>query len=126
TQFRLNSENMTRATERKANLERELASALGTVSPTGPDAAAIRLAQLRSTLASLQTRYSDKHPEVVRVKAEIANLESALGSGEATGGGSGASLPGPQVQQLKSALLDAEVQIKGLEAEAANLKRQLA
>ena len=125
TQLMLNSENMTRAVERRSNLERELASALGTSSPTGPDAAAVRLAQLRGTLASLQTRYSDKHPEVARVKAEIASLESAIGGGATTGGGSGSLILSSQVQQLKSALLEAEVQIKGLEAEAANLKRQL-
>jgi polysaccharide chain length determinant protein (PEP-CTERM system associated) len=126
TQLRLNSENMTRTTERRGNLERELASALGATTPTGPDSAAIRLAQLRGALASLQTRYSDKHPEVVRVKAEIANLESAPGGGGASGGGYGTLVPGPQVQQLKTALLEAEVQVKGLEAEAVNLKRQIA
>lgn len=124
TQLRLNAENMIRATERRGNLERELTVTLGTSAPTGPGAGEMRLAQLRGALASLQTRYSDKHPEVQRLKAEIATLEVAIAAGGGEGGG-GIALP-PQVQQLKSALSEVDVQIKGLEAEAGNLKRQLA
>ena len=123
TQLRLNAENMTRATERRGNLERELTALLGTTG-AGPQAPAIRLAQLKGTLAALQTRYSDKHPEVQRIKSEIATLEAAIGAGGGEGAAGAMALP-PQVQQLKSALSEAEVQIKGLEAEAANLKRQL-
>ena len=83
------------------------------------------MSQLRATLASLQTRYSDKHPEVVRVKAEIANLESTYGVG-GTSGSTGALALNPQAQQLKSALLEADVQVRGLETQAENLKQQLA
>lgn len=124
TQLRLNAENMTRATERRGNLERELTALLGTTG-TGPQAPAIRLSQLKGSLAALQTRYSDKHPEVQRVKSEIANLEAAISAGGGESGAAGALALPPQVQQLKSALAEAEVQIKGLEVEASNLKRQL-
>ncbi len=126
TQLSVNSENMTRATERRGNLERELSAALGTPGTTGPDAAAVRLAQLRYTLASLQTRYSDKHPEVQRLKAEIATLEAAMAGQSGDGAAAGPLVFGPQVQQLKTALLEVTVQLKGLEAEALNLKSQLA
>lgn len=124
TQLRLNAENMTRATERRGNLERELSAVLGTSTTTGPDAGAIRLAQLRGALLTMQTRYSDKHPEVQRLKADIATLEAAMSGG----GGEGAMGPlllTPQTQSLKNALLEADVLIKGLEMEAGNLKRQL-
>lgn len=123
TQLRLNAENMTRATERRGNLERELTALLGTAG-AGPQAPAIRLSQLKGTLAALQPRYSDKHPEVQRLKSEIATLETAISAGG--GGETGSFQIPPQVQQLKSALLEADVQIRGLETEASNLKRQLA
>jgi succinoglycan biosynthesis transport protein ExoP len=39
----------------------------------------IRLAQLRAQLVSLQSKYSDKHPDVRKTKAEIQRLENQLG-----------------------------------------------
>jgi polysaccharide biosynthesis transport protein len=39
----------------------------------------VRLSQLRTHLSSLQTRYSDKHPDVRKTKSEILRLENQLG-----------------------------------------------
>jgi uncharacterized protein involved in exopolysaccharide biosynthesis len=39
----------------------------------------VRLSQLRTQLSSLQTRYSDKHPDVRKTKSEILRLENQLG-----------------------------------------------
>jgi polysaccharide chain length determinant protein (PEP-CTERM system associated) len=39
----------------------------------------IRLSQLRTHLVSLQSRYSDKHPDVRKTKSEIQRLEVQLG-----------------------------------------------
>jgi len=127
TQLRLNGENLARAGERRGNIERELSAALGTSTPTGPDVSALRLAQLKGALASLQTRLSDKHPDVQRLKNEIANLETALAARGTDGAGALASSTPllPQVQQLKSTLLELESQIRGLEAESITLKRQI-
>jgi polysaccharide biosynthesis transport protein len=125
TQLRLNADNMTRATERKAAIERQLAEALGVSTPSGPDALALRLAQARQQLAALQTRYSDKHPDIIRLKTEIQTLEAQSGGGE--GGGSAfAAIPvTPAIQQLKNALLEADVQLKGLESEGSGLRRSI-
>ena len=126
TQLQLNGDNMTRALDRRTNVERELAIALGTSVPTGPDAGAAHLAQLRAQLASMLTRYSDKHPDVQRIQSEIAAIESGASGPRSDGNVLPTAPASPsQVQQLKSALLDLDVQIKGLETEAANLKRQL-
>ena len=38
-----------------------------------------RLSQLRVQLANLQTRYSDKHPDVIKTKSEIRQIEARLG-----------------------------------------------
>jgi len=39
----------------------------------------VRLTQLRAQLLSLQSRYSDKHPDVRKTRAEIQRLENQLG-----------------------------------------------
>jgi len=49
-----------------------LAGRTSAVAPSGPS----RLARLNDELADLQRRYTDKYPDVVRVKAEIDALEA--------------------------------------------------
>jgi len=46
--------------------------------PTGPIAIAARIAWLNQELTELRTRFSEKYPDVIRVKAEIAALERQL------------------------------------------------
>jgi len=46
--------------------------------PTGPVAIAARIAWLNQELTELRTRFSEKYPDVIRVKAEIAALERQL------------------------------------------------
>jgi polysaccharide biosynthesis transport protein len=125
TQLQVNGENMSRALERRTNFERELAAALGTSLPTGPDSVAVRLAQLRAQLASMLTRYSEKHPDVQRLQSEISAIESGGSGAGANGNAPMVSPNSPQIQHLKSALLELDLQIKGLESESVNLKRQL-
>ncbi len=61
--------------------------ALGTT-PGGADSApptgeAPTLEDLRNTLASLQTRYSDRHPDVIKAKSAIEKMEKALAAEQA-------------------------------------------
>src|SRR5216117_2514189 len=79
TQLRLNNDRQTLALARREALERQLADvetapAMATTSGA-PDTAATRLARLRNELRELRTQYTEKYPEVARVKAEIAALE---------------------------------------------------
>lgn len=59
--------------------------------PQGPG----QLAQLRSELATLRMNYTERHPDVIRVKRQIADLEEQQGqtgaSQQAQGGSPGAS-----------------------------------
>lgn len=75
-QLRLNSDRQLRALERREALVRQLADSVGPAA--GPDAASAQLAKLRQALAELRTRFSDKYPDVARLKAEIAALERQL------------------------------------------------
>jgi polysaccharide chain length determinant protein (PEP-CTERM system associated) len=56
-----------------------LSSGTGSVSENGD---AMSLEQLKAQLASLKTSYTDRHPDVLRLKAQIANLEARYNSGE--------------------------------------------
>jgi polysaccharide chain length determinant protein (PEP-CTERM system associated) len=59
-----------------------------------------RLEELKRQLAQLEKRYTDEHPEVSRVRDEIATLEASGGDTAALGAGSGAPL---QIRYLQLA-----------------------
>ena len=78
TQLRLNGEYQLRAIERRERLEQDLAdaaSAKSATQPPAPDPSAAELTRLKQQLAELTTKYSDRYPDVIRVKAAIAALE---------------------------------------------------
>jgi polysaccharide chain length determinant protein (PEP-CTERM system associated) len=59
-----------------------------------------RLSQLRMQLVNLQTRYSDKHPDVIKTKNEIRQLEARLGISGDAGQGPGTVID-PTERELK-------------------------
>lgn len=126
-QLRLNSENQISANERRAALVKQLNEVEGMAPAVGPDAAGNRLLQLRQTLAALQSRYSDKYPDVVRVKAEIQSLEAQLR--RASDGAERAEDPVPDANpltfQLRQSIDGVDVELKRLEAEQDNLRATL-
>jgi polysaccharide chain length determinant protein (PEP-CTERM system associated) len=78
TQLILNSDNQTRLMQRRERAAKELAEAEAALPGSGPDAAAARLAQATEELRQLRIRFSDKYPDVARLKEEIAGLEREL------------------------------------------------
>lgn len=87
TELRMNIEGQMRVKERleREEVTRQLveATAVGRVGDPlgpigGPDAMAARIARLNQDLMELRTRASEKHPDVIRVKAEIVALEHKL------------------------------------------------
>jgi polysaccharide biosynthesis transport protein len=76
TRLRLNSEYQLRALERRDRLDRELRSAPAAKGAIVDAAAPVaQLEKLKAALVELRRKYSDRYPDVVRVKAEIAALE---------------------------------------------------
>lgn len=53
-------------------------SQLGTIAPDTTNQDKDRLKELRVTLVGLKARYSEEYPDVIKTKAEIANLEKKL------------------------------------------------
>jgi polysaccharide chain length determinant protein (PEP-CTERM system associated) len=77
--LRATSEERMRALDRRNDILRRLAEVEendAAPAPAGPTAGGGRLEKLRDELADLQSRFSDRYPDVIRLKAEIATLES--------------------------------------------------
>ena len=142
TQLRLNSDNQVRAVERREALVSQLAEAAsfsqtlgasaglaagpaGWPAP-GPEPGALRLIRLKQELTAAQTRYTDTHPTVRRLKNEIAAVERGLagakpeGTSEATPAPT--APPSPYVLRLREALHAAEAEIKILKGEEKRLR----
>jgi uncharacterized protein involved in exopolysaccharide biosynthesis len=80
-QLRLNNDNLSRAMAQREAVARQMDEAVpGSVpgAPGAPEPAEQRLARLRLELAELSARFSEKYPDVIRAKAEIADLERQL------------------------------------------------
>jgi polysaccharide chain length determinant protein (PEP-CTERM system associated) len=147
-QLQIAHENHRRASERRQMItqslnELDLAAAVtgGGPAPGGAaDTAAARLAILRAELTALQTRYSDRYPDVIQTKEQIRLLERRVeeeqkAAAAATPTGPALSrqardlrLAGqnPYVLSLLQQLDQATVEAKATADEIANLNRQIA
>jgi polysaccharide chain length determinant protein (PEP-CTERM system associated) len=77
TRLRLNGEYQLRALERRDRLDSELGAARPANTAAGATEREAQLRKLQASLLDLRQKYSDRYPDVVRLKAEIAALESA-------------------------------------------------
>jgi len=139
-QLQMAHENSRRAHERQQLITRSLAEIdQTTATASGPnitpvEALAARLALLRQELAQLQSRYSDKYPDVVHTKEQIRALEVRLGEEKKAAAAvapkrESALRPPPQnayVAGLMAQLDQANVEIKASKDEIATLNRQIA
>ena len=81
------------------------------------------LYQARAQLNSLQTRYTEKHPEIRRLKKIISDLERQYGDAEGAGTGAGGSGPESTVQQFDPQIQGLRNQIKEIENNLAGLRK---
>lgn len=136
-QLRLNADNQTRAAERRQLLSGQVAEAetVGVIGPGGvvmapePQGPAARLDKLKRDLVELRTRFSDKYPDVIQVKAEIAALENQLAESkpeEKPKPKPVAAPSSPYVLRLREALSEAEAESKVLKGEERNLRGAIA
>jgi polysaccharide chain length determinant protein (PEP-CTERM system associated) len=129
TRLRLNNDNQVRVSETRSALVTQLSEAQG-LAGGGPDAGATKLAQMKLQLADLERRYTDKYPDVVRLKQEIASLEAQLlaeeHSTEAQDESETVELASPYVMQIKSSIKATDVELSTLKAEAQHLQNTIA
>lgn len=77
TQLRMSSDARHRVMERRDALARQLAAS----GDPSPDILGTRQATLRQELAELRSRYSDKYPDVQKVRDELAAIERRIAEG---------------------------------------------
>jgi polysaccharide chain length determinant protein (PEP-CTERM system associated) len=129
-QLRLNGDSRTRLLERRDAYMRQMTetgwvtTGGSTAGPAPPDPTAMRLAKLRQELTELLTRFNEKYPDVVRLKAEIALLEkeSSKPRAESREVASGPTVVDPQLLRMRQALGEIEAELKVLNAEEGRLR----
>ncbi len=112
SQLDANTQTLNRANQDKSYTESLLAQQLAawktSQSATNPQTLQQQLSQLQAELIDLQARYTDDHPDVIKAKADIAEVKkelAAINNGSATGSDSAndkasASEP-PEIRQLR-------------------------
>src|SRR2546425_2367782 len=89
--------------------------------------AQFRLARLKQELTDLRAHFSEKYPDVIRVKAEIASLERQLAAAESTDGA--AAKPDSQVNPSRTqdgkARSEAEKELQTLREEEKTLRQAI-
>ena len=61
---------------------KEMMKPAETITVTEESGEALTLAQMKQHLVQLQTAYTDRHPDVIRLKSRIAEMEAKINSGE--------------------------------------------
>jgi polysaccharide chain length determinant protein (PEP-CTERM system associated) len=122
----INMEALDKAETRKIFLQRQISELSQMVvsqspppAPSAP-AAPSRLEQLQAQLIELRSRYTDRHPDVVRLESEIAQLRKIESQVQVT---SASPVPSaPKIDPALRAQLDAvDMEIRGLQAERARI-----
>jgi succinoglycan biosynthesis transport protein ExoP len=123
-QLRVNRADQVRAQERRDILAGQLAQAEAS---SGVETDAMRLARFRQELTTLRVKYTDKWPDIIRLKDEIASLERKLTNPEPQPKGPEAAALGltPEVLRLRDALRGANTEIGLLKDEEQRMRRSL-
>jgi polysaccharide biosynthesis transport protein len=125
-QLQLAGANQLRALDRRAVIEKQLAD-LDHETPTGSaDTNAARLTKMKQELAEMRRRYTDRYPDVARLRAEITGLERDLGAAEPPAATAAATpappAADPAVRRLRAALKAADAEVEGLKAEETQVR----
>ena len=128
TQLRLNGDNQTRVSGRRSALVDQLAEANSLITAGGPDATAAWIAKLKQELTALTMRFSDKYPDVIQKKAEIAAIEEQISKAKSDGEArkEQAAPTSPHILELKKALNEADAEIKIFKTEEQVLQHSIA
>ncbi|HEX8643367.1 MAG TPA: XrtA system polysaccharide chain length determinant [Allosphingosinicella sp.] len=120
-----------------ANIEQQLVAAQSAVSSmraqlnstpatlpgtggSGGGAVGAQLAQLEGTLSQYLARgWTDQHPDIVAMRAQIARMRPAADAERRSGGGGAGGMPNPSYVSLRAMLAEREAQVT-----AATMRRQ--
>ncbi len=135
-QMQLNQkqESLNSARDRLLVLENQIKASKKLMQPqasatvTEPSGETLSLAQLKQKLVDLQTAYTERHPDVIRLKNKIADLEARINAGQIAAAQSTAAPPaGNQTDPYAASLYNDQIrQRTELRLEIKNLKRDVA
>jgi polysaccharide chain length determinant protein (PEP-CTERM system associated) len=127
-QLHLSSANQLRAMDRRSQLMKELRDAQPMGTPGTADARVLRIAKLKQELQELRRHFTDRYPDVVRVRQTLEGLEHEVAD-DAIKGSTVAAPPAtmdPTVIRLKASLEAIDAEIAGLKAEQDRLRTDIA
>lgn len=129
------TENLNRAQQEKSYaqslLHDQIASWKASQAATSPAALQQQLIVLQAQLISLQSRYTDEYPEVIRVKADIAEVNQKLKEANAlavqagTGQDAPTALEPPEIQKLRAQVRQYDQMIQQTAAEQNHLESEI-
>jgi polysaccharide chain length determinant protein (PEP-CTERM system associated) len=134
-QLEATNEALNRAEQDKAYTESLLAQQIAStgVTPTGttPEKDDQRLANMRAELASLKVRYTENHPDVVKLESQIAELSQSLKASKKAARSTAAvsnlstAPESPDIQRLRNQVHGLESQVIEKTAEQQHLQQQI-
>jgi polysaccharide chain length determinant protein (PEP-CTERM system associated) len=127
TQLDAATQALSRAQQDKSFTESMLAQQAGSQSADNPSAGK-QLEEMQSQLSSLLTKYTEDHPDVIRLRQSIADLKQKMASSPGTTSASAASTAGvgtPEAQQLRAQVHQYDSIIKEKTAQQRDIQRQI-
>jgi polysaccharide chain length determinant protein (PEP-CTERM system associated) len=124
TQLRLNGEDQLRLLDRRDRLQRERLDAATARVVTAPSPEADQLARLNLQLAELQKQFTDKYPDVVRVRSAIETLKRQMPATQDQDAAAAANRDA--VARADAALADIASEIEALKTDERELRQSIA
>jgi polysaccharide chain length determinant protein (PEP-CTERM system associated) len=125
TQLDAATQALSRAQQDKSFAESVLAQQVAGQSADNPSAQK-QLAQMQSDLAALLAKYTEDHPDVIRLRQSIADLKEKMASSPASSSRTtAATVDTPEVQQLRAQVHQYDATIKEKTAQQRDLQRQI-
>jgi uncharacterized protein involved in exopolysaccharide biosynthesis len=126
TQLDAATQALSRAQQDKTFTESMLAQQLASQSADNPSMQK-QLTDLQNELAALQAKYTEDHPDMIRLKQNISDLKRkiASGGGQASATSSAAVVETPETQQLRAQLHQYDATVKEKTSEQREIQRKI-
>ena len=126
TQLDAATQALNRAQQDKAFAESMLAQQLSSQSADNPTAQK-QLLDMQSQLASLLAKYTEDHPDVIRLRQSIADLKQKMASsqGASVATGPATNVDTPEIQQLRAQVHTYDSVLKEKTAQQREIQRQI-
>jgi succinoglycan biosynthesis transport protein ExoP len=124
TELRTNVDGQTRAVERRASLARQMADAAA--GPGGGEGLTQRRTRLEVELRALRATYSEKYPDVARLKQEIAEIDQELADPAKAKAKATSTKVSPELVRLREMHSQAENELAILKGDETRLRSALA